>query len=226
MSPLLFAASVLFTKSTATLTNSELTAYARAGSIAQEVFTAIRTVFAFGGAKKEHERYVKNLDDAKFFGIKKGFLNGLLMGFLWFAIFGAYALGFWYGWTLSTEINPATGKSDYSIGKILLVFFSILIGVFSLGNAGPFFGTAASARAAAHEVFEIIERVPPIDASSKEGKTLDSLIGNIEFSNVTFNYPARVDVKILNNININIKSGITCALVTFILFLLFIISSF
>lgn len=60
------------------------------------MFTAIRTVFAFNGSKKEHQRYVKNLDAAKFFGIKKGFLNGVLMGFLWLTIFGAYALGFWY----------------------------------------------------------------------------------------------------------------------------------
>jgi len=48
---------------------------------------------------------------------------------------------------LTTQPN-----SDYTIGKILLVFFNILCGVFALGNAGPFFGTAASAQAAAYEV--------------------------------------------------------------------------
>ena len=56
------------------------------------MFTAIRTVFAFSGSKKEHERYVKNLDDAKYYGIKKGFLNGVLMGFLWLAILCAYSV--------------------------------------------------------------------------------------------------------------------------------------
>jgi ATP-binding cassette subfamily B (MDR/TAP) protein 1 len=54
--------------------------------------TSIRTVFAFSGAKKEHERYVKNLNDAKYYGIKKGFLNGVLMGFLWLAMLCSYAV--------------------------------------------------------------------------------------------------------------------------------------
>ena len=38
------------------LTTNELKSYAKAGAIAEEVFTAIRTVFAFNGAKKEHQR--------------------------------------------------------------------------------------------------------------------------------------------------------------------------
>jgi ATP-binding cassette, subfamily B (MDR/TAP), member 1 len=190
-----------------------LTSYAKAGNIAQEVFTAIRTVFAFNGAKKEHDRYVKNLDDAKFYGIKKGFLNGLLMGFLWLSIFGAYALGFWYGWSLSVP-DPVTGQpAEYTVGKILLVFFSILIGVFSLGNAGPFFGVSASARAAAYEVFMIIDRQPSIDSSSSNGKKLDNIIGNISFENVKFSYPSRPDITILNGLNCSIESGLTCALV-------------
>jgi hypothetical protein len=36
--------------------NKELAAYARASAIAQEVFSSIRTVFAFGGQRKEIER--------------------------------------------------------------------------------------------------------------------------------------------------------------------------
>lgn len=37
-------------------TNSELSAYAKAGSVAEEVLGAIRTVFAYGGQTKECER--------------------------------------------------------------------------------------------------------------------------------------------------------------------------
>lgn len=74
-------------------------------------------------------------------------------------IFCAYALGFWYGWKLTTEIDPVTGVTEYTVGKILLVFFVIIIGVFSLGNAAPYFSTLSSAKAAAYEVFMIIDRV-------------------------------------------------------------------
>lgn len=78
---------------TGVLTTNELKSYAKAGAVAEEVFTAIRTVFAFNGQFKECKRYETRLDDAKKYGIKKGFINGAMMGFLWLVVNGAYALG-------------------------------------------------------------------------------------------------------------------------------------
>ena len=68
-------------------TKNELKSYAKAGSIADEVLTAIRTVFAFNGAKKEHNRYEIMLADAEKIGIKKGFLSGAILGFFLLVIF-------------------------------------------------------------------------------------------------------------------------------------------
>ena len=82
---------------------------------------------------------------------------GILIGVVWIVINCAYALGFWYGWTL-TETDSCS-QPEYTVGKILLVFFSIIIAVFSLGQAAPFVSTLAIARAAAYEIFEIIDRV-------------------------------------------------------------------
>lgn len=39
-------------------TSMEQTAYAKAGAVAEEVLSSIRTVFAFGGQKKEIQRCV------------------------------------------------------------------------------------------------------------------------------------------------------------------------
>ncbi|CAF0950412.1 unnamed protein product [Brachionus calyciflorus] len=213
LSPLLFISAIMFTKIAQVLTSNELKSYAKAGAVAEEVFTAIRTVFAFNGAQKEHKRYETKLDEAKKFGIRKATINGLLMGFIWIVINGAYALGFWYGWKLSTNIDPVTNKQEYTIGIILLVFFSIIIAVFSLGNAGPFIGTLATGRGAAFEVFKIIDRKPPIDSSSEEGQKPNDVIGNIDFENIHFNYPSRPNIKILNGLDLKIKSGSTVALV-------------
>lgn len=44
-------------KAVATLTGRELKAYAKAGAVADEVLSSIRTVAAFGGEHKEAERY-------------------------------------------------------------------------------------------------------------------------------------------------------------------------
>jgi len=93
VSPLLFVTSVMFAQIAEALSTNELKSYARAGAVAEEVFSSIRTVFAFNGVKKDHKRYEDKLDEAKKFGIKKSIVNGALMGMLWFVINGSYALG-------------------------------------------------------------------------------------------------------------------------------------
>lgn len=45
------------------VSNKEQTALAQAGGVAEEVLTAIRTVMAFGGEKKEVERYANDVWD-------------------------------------------------------------------------------------------------------------------------------------------------------------------
>lgn len=47
----------LFLKALSMLTGHELKAYAKAGAVADEVLSSIRTVAAFGGEEKEAERY-------------------------------------------------------------------------------------------------------------------------------------------------------------------------
>ena len=49
----------------------EREAYSRAGAIANEVLSAIRTVVAFGGEQKEYLRYTAELSTARKQGIKK-----------------------------------------------------------------------------------------------------------------------------------------------------------
>jgi ABC-type multidrug transport system fused ATPase/permease subunit len=152
LSPLLFASSLIFTKMLAYLTQNELNSYAKAGAVAEEAITAIRTVFAFNGAQKEHKRYEEKLEEARKSGVKKALLQGILFGSIWLIIQCSYAVGFWFGHVLSVN-------EEYTVGKVLLVFFSIIMAVFSLGNAGPFLGNISTARGAAYKVFQIIERV-------------------------------------------------------------------
>jgi ATP-binding cassette subfamily B (MDR/TAP) protein 1 len=206
ISPVMILAVSMFAKVTGILTSSELKSYARAGAIVEEVLSAIRTVFAYNGSQKEAKRYETRLNEAMLVGIRKGFINGAMMGFLWLTINCAYALGFWYGWTL-------TETEGSSVGTILLVFFNILIGVFSLGNAGSLIDTITNARVAAYEIFNIIDRTPPIDSLSTAGEQPKELVGDIEFDNVAFKYPARIEAKILDEISFKIPTGYTVALV-------------
>lgn len=76
----------------ANMTSKELKAYAKAGAIAEEVFSSIRTVFAYNGGNYESKRYGEQLRSARSTGIRKGASNGILMGLVWLLIFCVYAL--------------------------------------------------------------------------------------------------------------------------------------
>ncbi|OXB84706.1 UNVERIFIED_CONTAM: hypothetical protein H355_001183 [Colinus virginianus] len=188
LSPVLGFSSALWAKIISTFTNKELTAYAKAGAVAEEVLAAIRTVVAFGGQRKETERYQKSLEDAKRMGIQKAISANISMGISFFLIYGSYALAFWYGTILVLS-------DDYTIGKVFTVFFSILVGAFSVGQAAPSMEAFANARGAAYAIFNIIDNEPQIDSSSNAGYKPDHVKGNLEFQNVYFSYPARPDIK-------------------------------
>uniref|UniRef100_A0A8C9U9L4 Multidrug resistance protein 1-like n=1 Tax=Scleropages formosus TaxID=113540 RepID=A0A8C9U9L4_SCLFO len=208
VSPLLAGSAAVWSKVLAALTSKELTAYAKAGAVAEEILVAIRTVVAFNGQKKAVEKYKINLEEAKRFGVKKSVTTNVSMGFTQFVIFGTYALAFWYGTKLSVD-EP----ENYSIGRVITVFFCVMIGAFSLGQGAPNLESVAKARGAAYEIFNTIDMPRPIDSSSTEGYKPDSVKGDIEFKNVHFSYPSRKEIKILKGVNLMIPNGKTIALV-------------
>ncbi|KAM9216073.1 ATP-dependent translocase ABCB1 [Dugong dugon] len=206
ISPVLGLSAAVWAKILSTFTDKELLAYAKAGAVAEEVLAAVRTVMAFGGQKKELERYNKNLEEAKRIGIKKAITANISMGAAFLLIYASYALAFWYGTTLVLS-------KEYSIGQVLTVFFSVLIGAFSVGQTSPSIEAFANARGAAYEIFKIIDNKPSIDSYSKNGYKPDDMKGNLEFRNVHFSYPSRKEVKILKGLNLKVQSGQTVALV-------------
>uniref|UniRef100_A0A3Q2WEY9 ATP-binding cassette, sub-family B (MDR/TAP), member 11a n=1 Tax=Haplochromis burtoni TaxID=8153 RepID=A0A3Q2WEY9_HAPBU len=191
----------------ARLTGRELKAYAKAGAVADEVLSSIRTVAAFGGEEKEAERYDRNLVEAQNWGVKKGTIIGVFQGYLWCIIFLCYGLAFWYGSKLVIDTKEMTA------GTLIQVFFGVLMAAMNLGQASPCLEAFASGRAAAKSIFETIDREPEIDCLSEEGHKLDKVKGDIEFHNITFYYPSRPDVKILDNLSMQIRAGETTAFV-------------
>uniref|UniRef100_A0A674DA79 ATP-binding cassette, sub-family B (MDR/TAP), member 4 n=1 Tax=Salmo trutta TaxID=8032 RepID=A0A674DA79_SALTR len=206
VSPVLGFSAFIFSKVLTSFTSLEQSAYAKAGAVAEEVISSVRTVFAFGGQQKEITRYQKNLEDAKNMGIRKAISANIAMGFTFLMIYLSYALSFWYGSTLILS-------GEYTIGTVLTVFFTVLIGAFAMGQTSPNVQAFASARGAAHKVYNIIDNKPHINSYSDHGHKPDVIKGNIEFNNIHFTYPSRPNVKVLNGMSLSVRSGQTIALV-------------
>ncbi|XP_068260557.1 ATP-dependent translocase ABCB1-like [Nyctibius grandis] len=206
VSPVLGLSAAIWAKVLSAFTDKEQAAYAKAGAVAEEVLGAVRTVIAFGGQEKEIKRYHKNLEDAKQIGIKKAITANISIGAAFLLVYASYALAFWYGTTLVLT-------DDYTIGKVLTVFFSVLVGAFSIGHTAPSIEAFAGARGAAYTIFNIIDNEPQIDTYAETGYKPDHIKGNLEFQNVYFNYPSRPDVEVLKGLNLKVSCGQTVALV-------------
>ncbi|XP_025201296.1 multidrug resistance protein 1A-like isoform X2 [Melanaphis sacchari] len=180
--------------------------YGFAGSIAKEVLLNIRTVAAFGGELRESKRYKIAIEEGRKLVMKKYYVFSILLGSIFVIIYSAYGIGFWYGSNLI--VNKIS-----SPGSIFTVFFSVMAGAFSVGNALPFINLVSIAIGAASNIFDIIDNKPKIDPYSSQGKKINKIQGKIEFKNVYFTYPTKCSTSILNNLSLTIESGQTVALV-------------
>lgn len=210
--PLIIISTAVVAKMQSSLTEKELKSYSRAGAVAEEVLGSIRTVIAFGGEKKELERYEHRLKPAEKNGKKKGIFSGIGGGLMWFIIYCCYALAFWYGISLILADRDKIDK-EYTPAVLIIVLFGVLAGAQNLGLTAPHIEAFSTARGSAVSIFGIIDRIPEIDSLGENGKKPRKVMGNIKFSNVKFRYPARNDVQVLNGLNLEIEAGKTVALV-------------
>ncbi|GAB9470280.1 Multidrug resistance protein abc superfamily [Globisporangium polare] len=200
-----------------TATQSGIESYSKAGAIAQESLSNIRTVHMFNAIEHFTSKYEDALGFSTKAGIKKGLAVGWGTGLMFFAISCTYACGLFYGAVKvandNLDGNTCSGSGCYNGGRVLTVLFSIMTGAMGLGQAGPSAQAVVSARAAAFDVFEVIRRASLIDPLSDKGRTIDNVQGEIELANVRFSYPSRPEVMICSNYNLKIKAGETVALV-------------
>ncbi|KAK1131154.1 hypothetical protein K0M31_017447 [Melipona bicolor] len=210
--PIIVIATAVVAKVQSSLTAQELNAYGKAGTVAEEVLGAIRTVIAFNGEQKEVDRYADKLIPAEKTGIRRGMWSGVGGGVMWFIIYISYAVAFWYGVQLILEDRPKEEK-EYTPAVLVIVFFGVLAGAQNMGLTSPHLEAFAVARGSAAAIFQVLDRIPAIDSLSSEGQKLPSVTGEIEFKNVHFQYPARKDVKVLQGLNLKINRGETVALV-------------
>ncbi|KAG0251782.1 Multidrug resistance protein 1 [Mortierella polycephala] len=189
--PLIGLCAAMMAKFTVASATKGQDSYSKAGAIAEQTFSSIRTIVAFGGQKRETDAYVKQLDEAFAVGKKKAIAIGVGIGAFMFILFAAYSLSFWYG---SHEVY----KGNMTSGSVLNVFMGMIIGAFALGNIGPNIASFGSAQGAAYNIFQTIDRIPTIDSANPAGAKPDNVQGH---------------VVVRDKMNVEIKPGQTVALV-------------
>lgn len=186
-------------------TTGSLTFVSKAGTLAEEVISSIRTVQAFGAKRTLGAMFDALIGKSRDVGIKGAIVEGVGLGVMFFAIYSAQALAFAYGAIL-------THDGDAQVGVVINVFMSILIGSFSIAMLAPELQAVTKAKAAAAKLYDTIDRVPPIDSEDPNGLKLDVVHGHITFEHVAFHYPSRPNVPVLKDLTVDFEAGKTSAL--------------
>jgi ATP-binding cassette subfamily B (MDR/TAP) protein 1 len=128
--------------------------YEVAGGIAEQAITAVKTVKCLRGEDFEAKKYSTHIYDAMIQSFKFTTGVGFAQGMVYFAMFCNYALGFWYGAKLiEDQTNNTVFDRPYNIGDVMIIFFAIQTGSFSLGQAMPCLENFAHGRTSGYKLF-------------------------------------------------------------------------
>ncbi len=205
--PVLVILAMLFGNFIRKLSKQTQDELANSNIIVEETLQSISIVKAFTSEVYETGRYRQSQARVVEIALKAATYRGGFISFVIFALFGGIVGVIWYGATL-------VQSGDMSIGDLVsFVLYTTFIGG-SIAGLGDLYGQLQKAIGASERVLEITGMPGEQNGEQnreKAGKL--QLNGEIEFRNINFFYPTRVDVPVLHDLNLQIRSGEKVALV-------------
>ncbi|KAJ5111021.1 P-loop containing nucleoside triphosphate hydrolase protein [Penicillium argentinense] len=185
---------------------------ASAASIASEALSNLVVVQAFGANTRLEEKFSKALKESEREGMKKATAVGVQAGFLYFIAYSANGLAFWQG---SRKVADSVdgGDAGTTVGSVFTVIFILVEATLLLSQVAPFLHLFTAAVASFEKLHGDIYREPQIDGTTDAGLRLTEAQGAFEFKNVSFCYPSRPEVTVLDNISLSIPANKHTALV-------------
>ncbi|MDX5325604.1 MAG: ATP-binding cassette domain-containing protein [Bacteroidota bacterium] len=177
---------------------------AESNTIVEETLQGIQNVKAFTNEFLEIGRYREKTDEVAATAIKGGKYRAAFSSFIILGLFGAIVAVIWMGTTLI-----ATG--ELNTGQLFsFVLYSGFIGG-SIGGMADVYARIQKTIGATEELLEILEEeIEPINDHTAERSDLR---GSIAFEGVTFSYPSRKDITVLNHLSFEVQPGEQVALV-------------
>ncbi len=179
-------------------------ALASANEVAEEAISGIRTVRSFTAEPAEGARYAVRTRHAYALAKKRVLAGASFMAAGSFAAYAAAALVFWYGGRLVV-------RGQMTVGGLTSFLVYTLIVAFSLGALADLWADFMRSLGAAERIFELLDRKPAMAPAG--GATLPLVHGEIALDQVSFSYPSRKDIRVVDGVSLRLSPGEVVAVV-------------
>jgi ATP-binding cassette subfamily B protein len=202
--PLAVIALVVYGRKIRKLSIQVQDALAAASVVAEESISGIRTVRSFAREPEEMERYGGAIEESYRLAARRAFAYGGFGGLMGFVGYGAVALVVWYGGRL-------VSLQQLTIGELTAFLLYTGLVAVSLGMLANLYADLMRAVGASQRIFELLDRRSVLEMGT--GEPVLQVEGSLRFEDVDFSYPARPDVPVLRDFDLEVHPGEVVALV-------------
>ncbi|PTB65262.1 P-loop containing nucleoside triphosphate hydrolase protein [Trichoderma citrinoviride] len=181
--------------------------YARGNAFAEGILGSARTVHAFEMRSRLVKKFDEYLTEAHRYGRQLSPWFAGLLSVEYTVMYLGFGLAFWQG--VHLYVNGDISSS----GDVFTVIFSVTIATISITALAPYSIEFARAASGAAQLFELIDRKSEINPFDESGEKPSEVTGHVELENVTFAYPSRPGVTVLDNFSLTVPAGKVTALV-------------
>ncbi|MGA7346147.1 MAG: ABC transporter transmembrane domain-containing protein, partial [Pseudolabrys sp.] len=179
---------------------------AEASGYADELIGAVRTLQAFTNEKLAQSRFSAAVECAFAAARDATKARGILTAVVIFLVFASIVVVLWVGAqdVLAGHITP---------GRLSQFVLYAVFAAGGLSELSQVWGEIAQASGAAERLFEILDVEPQIKVLARPVTLPTPARGEIEFRDVSFEYPGRPNATVLNHVSFRVAPGEKLALV-------------
>jgi ABC transporter fused permease/ATP-binding protein len=196
--------SVVLGRRISRLSRTAQDALARASEVAEETIAGVRTVQSFTREPAESARYTSAVWDAFALARQRVQVVAAVIGGMVLTGYGALACVLWFGGRLVVG-------GRMTVGELTAFTLYTVFVAFALSTLADLWSDLMRAGGASHRVFELLERTP--DLARGGDLRPASIDGRVQFADVSFAYPTRPEVVVLDGIDLVLEPGTVTALV-------------
>ncbi len=179
---------------------------AESNSIIEETLAGISNVKAFTFEMFAIRNYQEKTQEMRNLNVKSGIWRGLFVSFIIFCLFGAIVFIVWQGLLMTQGPNPELSSE----GFYQFVLFTIMMGA-SVGSIPDMYANIQKTFGAIENLMKIINEHTENDLLNGDLKS--GIHGAVSFNGVSFSYPQRSDLQVLDDISFEINKNELVAIV-------------